>query len=350
MYAIGVMSGTSLDGVDIGYVRFDHNGRYNFEILNAETIKYPENWKLTLQNAFISDDDLLKDLDLEYGSYLGSLINDFINKHSIVKVDFIASHGHTIFHNPTEAYTLQIGNGQAIANATQLKVICDFRTQDVKFGGQGAPLVPIGDELLFYDYDYCLNLGGFVNVSFKHNNKRIAFDICPINIVLNHYMHTLGFTLDDEGKMASTGNINKELFEQLNALEYYHKSPPKSLGLEWVIDYVYPLIDSFNLEIKDILRTFVEHVAYQISNVIQKKLTVLITGGGAFNKFLIQRLEFYLEQKITLPTSQLIDFKEALIFAFLGYLRIENQVNCLQSVTGALKDHCSGVIFESKNL
>jgi len=344
-YCLGVMSGTSLDGVDICYVRFDYNSTYNFEILKSLTYKYPDTWKLTLQNAFNADEKSLINLDVEYGNYLGSLINQFIDENNISNIDFIASHGHTIFHKPEEGYTLQIGNGQVIADVTQLKVICDFRTQDVKLGGQGAPLVPIGDKLLFDDYDYCLNLGGFVNVSFKEDNKRIAFDICPINIVLNHYVNKLGFAFDDKGQIASTGKINKELLKRLNALEFYHQNPPKSLGLEWVLEFINPLIDSYQLDIKDILRTFTEHVAFQISNIIKKDSSILVTGGGAFNDFLMQRIEFYLEQKISLPATQLIDFKEALIFSFLGLLYIENQVNCLKSVTGASKDHCSGVIF-----
>ncbi len=344
-YCLGVMSGTSLDGVDICYVRFNYNDAFDFEILKSVTVKYPETWKLALQNAFNADERSLINLDIKYGNYLGSLINQFIDENEISNINFIASHGHTIFHKPEEGYTLQIGNGQAIADVTQLKVICDFRTQDVKLGGQGAPLVPIGDELLFYDYDYCLNLGGFVNVSYKENGKRIAFDICPINIVLNHYVNQLGFVFDDKGQIASTGKINKELFERLNQLEFYHKRHPKSLGLEWVLEFVNPLIDSYHLDIKDILRTFIEHVAFQISNVIKKDSRILVTGGGAFNDFLMQRIEFYLEQKIILPATQLVDFKEALIFAFLGLLCVENQVNCLKSVTGASKDHCSGAIF-----
>ncbi len=345
-HCIGVMSGTSLDGVDVCYVKFENTDNYSFEILKSETYKYSERWKSALENAFTSDKESLKSLDIEYGNYLGGLINQFIDKNKISNIDFIASHGHTIFHKPEEGYTLQIGNGQTIADVTKLKVICDFRMQDVKLGGQGAPLVPIGDELLFYDYDYCLNLGGFVNVSFKEKGKRIAFDICPVNIILNHYVNKLGFAFDDKGRIASVGKINKELFEQLNALEFYHISPPKSLGLEWVLEFVNPLIDSYNLEIKDILRTFTEHVAFQISRIIQKESTVLVTGGGAFNDYLMQRIEFYLKQKITLPSTQLIDFKEALIFGFLGVLKIKNQINVLESVTGAKKDHSSGMIFE----
>jgi len=349
-YCIGVMSGTSLDGVDICYARFDYTNTYSFEILNTITIKYPEMWKLALQNAFTIDEKSLKNLDIKYGTYLGNLVSQFIDENGISRLDFIASHGHTIFHKPEKGYTLQIGNGQTIADITQLKVICDFRTQDMKLGGQGAPLVPIGDELLFYNCEYCLNLGGFVNVSFKEGHKRIAFDICPVNIVLNHYVSQLGIAFDDKGRMASAGRINKELFERLNVLEFYHKNPPKSLGLEWVLEFIYPLIDAYNLDVKDILRTFVEHVAFQISKVIQKKSRILITGGGAFNDFLIQRIEFYLEQDIELPSRQLIDFKEALIFGFLGVLKIRNEINVLESVTGAKKNHSSGVIFEPNKL
>ena len=344
-YCIGVMSGTSLDGVDICFVKFESEGSYNFEIITAETFAYSETWKLTLQNAFTSNTETLKKLDIEYGAYLGNLINRFIKKNNIETIDFIASHGHTIFHKPEKGYTLQIGNGQIIADETQVKVVCDFRTQDVNLGGQGAPLVPIGDELLFSEYDYCLNLGGFVNISFKDGDKRIAFDICPVNIVLNHYVQQLKLDFDDKGKIAASGKIHQQLFDALNNLDYYHLSYPKSLGYEWIVEVVIPLIDSYHLEINDILRTFTEHVAFQISKIIVNEATILVTGGGTFNDFLMARIEFYLNKKITLPKNELIDFKEALIFAFLGLLRLEGDINVLHSVTGATKDHSSGVIF-----
>ena len=349
-YCIGVMSGTSLDGVDICYVRFEITDNYRFEIINAETFTYSEIWKSRLYNAFTSERKLLKELDVEYGNYLGGLVNQFIEKNAISKVDFIASHGHTIFHKPAEGYTLQIGNGQTIADITQLKVVCDFRTQDVKLGGQGAPLVPIGDEFLFSNYEYCLNLGGFVNVSFRDNDKRIAFDICPVNIVLNHYVQKLNLEYDDKGQLAASGIVNKKLLAELNDLDFYHLSYPKSLGYEWVVEVILPLIDTYNLEIADILRTFVEHVAYQIAKIIPKKAHILITGGGVFNDFLMESIGFYLDEKIVLPKKELIDFKEALIFAFLGLLRINNQINCLKSVTGANQDHSSGVIFLSSTI
>jgi anhydro-N-acetylmuramic acid kinase len=212
-------------------------------------------------------------------------------------------------------------------------------------GGQGAPLVPIGDELLFSNYDFCLNLGGFSNVSYGKEGKRIAFDICPVNIVLNHYANKLGFEYDEFGILASKGKLNMALLETLNSLSYYSQSPPKSLGLEWVKETIFPLIDDFETDASIILRTFVEHIAVQISRVIFKNNSVLITGGGAFNSFLMDRIDIISQTKVLLPKKEIVDYKEAVIFAFLGLLRIDNQVNCLSSVTGAQKDHSSGMIF-----
>lgn len=348
IYSIGLMSGTSLDGIDLVYTKFDTSNYKNFEILYSETISYSEKWKSDLQNAISFSSEELSELDIFYGKLLGNEINNFIDKFSIEKLHFIASHGHTVFHQPENGITLQIGSGREIANITNQKVICDFRTQDVQLGGQGAPLVPIGDELLFSNYDYCINLGGFANISFKKENERIAFDICPVNIVLNHYCRKLGLEYDDGGRLASEGKIHQELLELLNSLGFYQQNPPKSLGLEWVQQQIFPLVDSFNLEIPTILRTFVEHSAYQIGKVIQENSSVLVTGGGVFNSFLIQRIECFSNTKIELPKQELIEYKEALIFAFLGLLRNKNEVNCLRSVTGASKNHSSGVVFYPK--
>ena len=214
---IGLMSGTSLDGVDLVYVKFEKDNYNDFEILHAITIPYTLEWKQLLQNAIHFPEKKLNDLDLVYGKYLGEIINNFIFNFKIKKIDFIASHGHTILHQPENGITLQIGNGQVISDKTKQKIVCDFRTQDIGFGGQGAPLVPIGDELLFRNYDACLNLGGFANVSFKVEKTRVAFDICPVNIVLNYYVNKLGFDYDDKGEIAATGEINNDLLEELNA-------------------------------------------------------------------------------------------------------------------------------------
>ncbi|MHB0754623.1 anhydro-N-acetylmuramic acid kinase [Polaribacter sp. M15] len=344
IFVIGLMSGTSLDGIDLVYVKFENNNHKSFKIIHSQTIEYSKQWKQVLQHAVHKSQDELKGLDVVYGQFLGQTINNFISNYKIDKVDFIASHGHTILHQPQKKLTLQIGCGKEMAKITNTKVVCDFRTQDVKLGGQGAPLVPIGDELLFSDYDYCLNLGGFSNISFKQGTQRIAFDICPVNIVLNHYVRKLGFQFDDKGEIASTGRLNQHLLDQLNKLEFYQKEPPKSLGLEWVQAHIFPLIDALENNIPSILRTFTEHIAFQISKIIDSD-AVLITGGGAFNSFLVYRIECLSKVKITLPSKEFIDFKEALIFAFLGVLRVGNQVNCLSSVTGATQNHSSGVIF-----
>ncbi|NNC69844.1 MAG: anhydro-N-acetylmuramic acid kinase [Flavobacteriaceae bacterium] len=348
-FAIGMMSGTSLDGVDLVYVHFNTNGKYRFEILHSETISYEKQWQKKLKDAYNSSEDL-DSLNEEYGRFLGNLISRFIEKHKILKIDFVASHGHTIFHQPENGFTLQIGDGQQISNITNLKVICDFRSQDVALKGQGAPLVPIGDRLLFNDYDYCLNLGGFANISYEEDGNRIANDVCPVNIVLNHYVQKLGYNYDNHGLIASKGICNMELLHELNHVPYYSESPPKSLGLEWVKTNIFPLIDGYDIEIKDILRTFIEHVSIQISNLFQEEgKLVLVTGGGVFNEFLVSKTIQKSKAIMIIPDKEIIEFKEALIFAFLGLLKIKEKVNVLSSVTGAKKDHSSGQIFIPKN-
>lgn len=345
LFSIGLMSGTSLDGIDLVYVEFAVNNDNKFKILHSETVSYSEKWKETLQNAIhFSSDDLLR-LDIEYGLLLGDVINNFIDKFSIGNIDFVASHGHTVLHQPEKGITLQIGDGQIIANKTKQKVVCDFRTQDVKLGGQGAPLVPVGDELLFGNYDFCVNLGGFSNVSFNKEGKRIAFDICPVNIVMNLYAQKLGFEYDESGEIASRGKINTVLLNKLNSLDFYDKTPPKSLGLEWVQQEIFPLIDSLETDVSSVLRTFVAHIAIQVSKVISNNNAVLMTGGGVFNQFLIKCIEEKSNIKIEVLNSEIINFKEALVFSFLGLLKLDSQVNCLSSVTGAEKDHSSGEVF-----
>jgi anhydro-N-acetylmuramic acid kinase len=248
-------------------------------------------------------------------------------------------------HQPEKGITLQIGSGQVIANTTKQTVVCDFRTQDVKLGGQGAPLVPVGDALLFSEYDYCINLGGFSNVSFHKIDKRIAFDICPVNIVMNFYASKLGFDYDENGALAAQGKINHSLLEKLNELEFYKIAYPKSLGLEWVHQEIFPLIDQLETDISNILRTFVEHVAIQIANIVEKNSRILFTGGGVFNSFLMGRISLLSSIKVIEISEEMVNYKEALIFSFLGLLRIKNENNCLKSVTGASQNHSSGVVF-----
>tara|TARA_R110002049_G_scaffold296274_1_gene484256 strand:+ start:3821 stop:4894 length:1074 start_codon:yes stop_codon:yes gene_type:complete len=347
---LALMSGTSLDGIDIIYVNFSFKNVWCFNIIKAETVKYSTEWKLTLSQLVTKKNDELENIDLNYSKHLADVISDFSDRNNIESIDFIASHGHTALHQPENGLTYQIGNNQILADKLNKKVICDFRVQDVEFGGQGAPLVPIGDELLFSKYDYCLNLGGFANVSFEFNNERIAFDICPVNIVLNHYVSIINLEYDDKGQLASTGTINKKLLSILNQLQFYKENPPKSLGLEWVDMNIFPLIDSFKLQLKDILRTFIEHIAIQISKILDKeKSNVLITGGGVYNDFLISRINHHSVSEIVIPKNEIVEFKEGLIFGLLGVLKDRNEVNCLMSVTGANQNHSSGKILMPKN-
>ena len=344
---IGLMSGTSLDGLDIAYCSFciDDSDKWAFKIIHAETIKYDKIWIQKLSTTENSTALEISLLNVKFGDYLGHQTKNFIYKYNL-QPDFIASHGHTIFHQPDKGLTLQIGSGAAIMAATSCKVINDFRTLDVALGGQGAPLVPIGDRLLFNKYDFCINLGGFANISFEDKNQRIAFDICPANIVFNYLTQQLGLLYDDKGKMASEGQLNEELFNKLELLSYYHQNYPKSLGKEWVLKEFIPILNSFNISIKDKLRTVSQHISSQLKNALLSKpgAKVFVTGGAAYNTFLINTLKLNSDYNIIIPEREIIDFKEALIFAFLGVLRMRGEVNCLQSVTGASRDSCGGFI------
>lgn len=344
---IGVMSGTSLDGVDVVYTQFELDNVWHFKMIHSETVSYNSSWEKILSNLVSYNLSELQQIDKDYTNYLSGIIKDFINKNNIKNIDAVCSHGHTALHQPDSGLTYQIGNKPTIAALLGEMVVCDFRVQDVEFGGQGAPLVPIGDKLLFSEYDFCLNLGGFANISTALNNDRIAYDICPANIVLNHYTKLIGFDYDDGGKIAASGSVNNDLLDRLNNLAFYKEDYPKSLGLEWVNKNMFPLIDSFQLETKDILKTFVEHISIQIAQEINKKKnsSVLVTGGGVYNNYLIDKLKQHSQHEIVIPSNTVVEFKEALIFGFLGVLKLRNEINCLQSVTGATKNHSSGKIY-----
>lgn len=344
---IGVMSGTSLDGIDLAYITFTYDLSWRFKIEKSETISYNEHWFKILKNIITKSFKEIQEIDDSYTLFLATTIKDFIARNNIKQIDAICSHGHTALHQPKKGLTYQIGNQEVLAKRLKTVVVCDFRVQDVDLGGQGAPLVPIGDQLLFSEYDFCLNLGGFANISTAINGNRIAYDICPVNIVLNHYSELLGFQYDSEGKLASQGTMNNQLLIQLNSLEFYNKPYPKSLGLEWVKKEIFPLIDRFDLDIKDVLRTFIEHIAFQISKelITNRESSVLITGGGAYSAFLINRIKSLTNNEIVLPSKDIIEYKEALIFGLLGVLKLRGEINCLSSVTGAKHDHSSGKIF-----
>ena len=345
---IGVMSGTSLDGIDLAAVEFTIlDQKWSFKILEKETISYTENWVNQLKEAVTFSEEKLTQLNENYTILLGGIIKDFINKFHLEDIDAVCSHGHTILHQPQNGFTLQIGNLPTIAKIVGTKVVCNFRVQDVQLGGQGAPLVPIGDRILFSEYDYCLNLGGFSNISFEENNNRIAFDISPVNTVLNFYANKLGLDYDDKGEISRFGKLNSDLLNELNALEYYSKPFPKSLGFEFVKEIVLPLIENYPIAIEDKMHTFTEHIALQTAKVLPSKNgKLLVTGGGAYNTFLMERMQFHLPSlKIIIPDAEILEFKEALIFALLGVLKLRDEINVLGSVTGAKKNHSSGLIF-----
>ncbi len=346
----GLMSGTSLDGVDIAFCTFNlKEGKWIYTLEKAETISYSVEWKIRLSELENKSALEFVKTDAEYGHYLGKITHIFHLKHNL-KPDFIASHGHTIFHQPDSKFTAQIGKGSAIAAETGVSVVCDFRSTDVALGGQGAPLVPAGDHLLFYQYTYCLNLGGFANISYDVSGNRIAFDICPVNIVLNYLSSFLKKDYDENGELARQGILNQPLLEALNKLDFYHLPPPKSLGKEWVLSNVHPVLQQFDIPVEDKLRTFVEHIAEQVAFAVgttDDASTLLITGGGAFNGFLIERILEKTRLKPILPDPLIINFKEALIFAFLGVLCWRAEINCLKSCTGASHDNVGGAIYRA---
>lgn len=341
---VGLMSGTSLDGLDMACCRFSEaSNKWAYEVLAASCIPYPHVWHDKLKNAFTQTETEINKLDLEYGTFLGKAVKQFMQQHHL-KPDLIASHGHTVFHRPEEGFTLQIGNGAALARLTGIPVVNDFRQADVKLGGQGAPLVPVGDRLLFGAYGICLNIGGIANISFDEEGKRKAWDVCPANQVLNYLANKVGKAYDDNGTIAEGGEIDASLLHALNRLGFYHKPGPKSLGREWVEQVFIPMIAHTSIPVSHLMRTVCEHMAMQIGRATQhlRPTRMLVTGGGALNVFLVNRIRENSQHQLILPNPQLIHYKEALVFAFLGLLRMQGQINCYASVTGASRDSSAG--------
>lgn len=341
------MSGTSLDGLDIALCRFKKaNKGYKFKILAAQTIPYSAALKNKLKKAYFSKAVDFVKLNQEFGSYLGESVNKFLNANKF-KADAISSHGHTIFHQPKLGYTTQIGCGASIAAATKTTTVCDLRSLDVALKGQGAPLVPIGDKLLFsLKYDSCLNLGGIANISFDKKGERIAFDICICNMILNFLAEKKGKAFDTNGKFAASGKVNKDLLKKLNALPYYKIKGSRTLGFEDFEKQLLPFLRT-KTTTNDLLATFTEHIAQQIAYIINVNnlQTVLVTGGGTFNSHLIALIKQKTKCKVVIPTKTIVNFKEAIIFAFLGYLRLHHKTNTLKTVTGANANSIGGAVY-----
>jgi len=349
---LGLMSGTSLDGLDLCYCHLwkDPEG-WNYEILLTKSVSYGKEFKAKLKDAiYLSAEELLI-FHNTYGQWLGQQSKTFIDENDL-EIDLIASHGHTTHHQPQNGLTFQIGSGQHLANASGHRTVCDFRSNDVALGGEGAPLVPIGDKLLLDQYDFCLNLGGISNISFDHNKKRVAYDVGLANMVLNHISSKIGLAFDKGGQLAASGTINPEMLKQLNALDYYKLPFPKSTGYEWFVEMVVPIVDNTADSVENLLHTAIHHICEQLAVQIsshnsKKNSSLLVTGGGALNHFMISTLQEKLGVgiEVVIPPKILIEFKEALVFALMAVLRIENTVNVYSSVTGASADSCSGVVY-----
>ncbi len=347
MQSIGLMSGTSVDGLDVCCATFDcRGGKWTFTIDCAKGYGYPED----LARKLRADVQRMSALEFvafhsAYGRFLGERVNDFMAEFG-VRPDIVASHGSTVFHEPEKKLMFQIGDGAAIAAETGIPTVSDFRRLDIMLGGQGAPLVPVGDNLLFGDYDYCLNIGGFSNISYRKGEKRIAFDISPVNYVINRFCRSIGLEMDRDGELAAGGRVCEVLLKKLNALDYYARPYPKSLGREWVENRVFPLLDSAGLPLEDLLRTYYEHCAEQLARVVEPGKNILVTGGGAYNKFLLRRMKERTGCEIVVPEPAIVEYKEALIFAFLGVLYLLDRPSCLSSVTGAARDNIGGMLFK----
>ena len=343
---LGLMSGTSMDGLDISCSRYYENENgWNFELIACKTFPYDNELRTCLLKAFKKEISLLE-IEHIFTKLLIKNIHSFLKSFSL-QVDLISSHGHTIFHDPDNGYTKQIGLGNVISKKIQVPVVCDFRQQDIDLGGQGAPLVPIGDKLLFQEYDSCLNLGGIANISFDHDGVRYAYDVCPCNIILNNLSKKTGKDFDKNGEIAKAGKVNKLLFNKLNSIDYFKVNYPKSLSKEYIDTHFDFLINTSNLSTEDLMSTFVEHFAYQISNSfsILDINNSFITGGGTFNEYLISRIKYYSQTDLIIPNADIINFKEAIVFGFLGVLKVLNKNNCLSSATGSIRDHSSGRIY-----
>ena len=359
---IGLMSGSSLDGLDIAFVEFtEQRGEWSFEIISADCLPYSSVWSDCLKSSINLNALDYQLLHTDYGHYLGSEVNRFIKEHSLdYKVALIASHGHTTFHLPGKKMTAQLGDGAAIAAETGLPVVSDLRALDVAFGGQGAPIVPIGEKLLFKDYSMFLNIGGIANISFNLPDQYIAFDVCPANRVLNMIAQELGKEYDEGGTMAATGNVNNELLQKLNGFSYYQQPYPKSLANSFGTDEIYPLIKTYNLAPADALATYVAHISHQLKASIEmveskensklqtSNLKLLVTGGGALNNFLITQLQKELISfniEVVVPEPNIVNYKEALVMAFIGILRWRQEYNVLSSVTGASRNSIGGALW-----
>jgi anhydro-N-acetylmuramic acid kinase len=358
-HVIGVMTGSSLDGIDLAFTKITvKDGHYAHEILISECVPMPQKWKIRIEQLVMQNAVTYLKTSAFFGHFIGDRIAEFIEKHQLQnQLDFIASHGQTVFHQPENLFTSQIGDGAAIAGKTGFPVVCDFRSIDVALGGQGAPVAPIANKMFYSNYKMFLNLGGIANIAVNVNGKYIAFDVTAVNLALNKIARMKGVEYDHDGNLAANGAVDERLFSEMNSSFYYDKDYPKSLSGGWVSKVMMPTLQRHNISIEDKLRTIVEHVAHQLNKSLEKiqqkenisfskSDKMLVTGGGAFNKFMIQRMEEMLPITLVVPDEQTVKFKESVLMALMGVMRVRNEENCLGSVTGAARNAIGGAIYQ----
>lgn len=353
------MTGSSMDGLDIAFCEIKvENGKYSYQVLISECAPIPAKWKLRLENLVLQNAVTYIKTHTFFGHFIGESVREFIDKHGIEnELDFIASHGQTIFHQPENHFTSQIGDGASIATRSGFPVVCDFRGSDVALGGQGTPIAPAANKYFFSEHKYFLNLGGISNIACNINGKYIAFDVSPVNLVLNKLANLVGKEYDEDGNLARSGNVNEALLKELNGSWYYDKDYPKSLSGGWVSKVMMPVVNRSQIPVEDKLRTVCELIAHQLGRAfaqVQQKegITIdpndqlLVTGGGAFNTFLMERIADLVPLQVTVPDKETVKFKEAILMALMGVLRVRNEVNCFSSVTGASRDNIGGCIYQ----
>ncbi len=356
------MSGSSLDGLDIAFCTFTIKALPTFEVVNwkinaSNTVAYSKAWQKKLMELPQSSALDFVETHAKFGHYLGQLVQQFLSEHALTP-DLIVSHGHTIFHYPERQFTVQIGDGAAIASITGYPVVSDVRAMDVSSGGQGAPIAPIADRYLLSEFDFCLNTGGIFNITYQSDKHSVALDITGANQILNTLANEMDLPYDASGAIARTGTVNITLLEQSNTFDYFLEEYPKSLDNQWVRENLTQLFKNFDAAVSDRLRTACEHIVFQTRQSVQQifekeKLPkdrvykMIVTGGGAFNTFLMELLvEGLPEIQVVLPDKEMIENKEALLMALMGVMRIESVPNCIHTVTGAVRSVIGGVVHQ----
>lgn len=353
---LGLMSGSSLDGLDLATVEYEIDGDSirDWKVLYAASYEYPEKWQSKLESAPAASGYKLASLHAETGNFFGDLCLRFIEESGITP-DYIASHGHTVMHAPKLSFTLQIGDASHIAVRAGVPTISDFRTADIAAGGQGAPLAPIVEQYLYKGYGMYLNLGGIANISAHGDSGILAWDVCPCNQLLNFSAGRKDLPYDQDGLLARTGSVDQALLGEFRKIIPLPHSNPYSLDNTFILTKFISLLKASFLSVEDQLCTSVEYIsdcitkqAKQARNLLGTQPTMLITGGSAHNTFLIERLKARLSQhsiEAVVPDDATIDFKEAILMSLCGLLRILQKPNALASVTGASRDTVNGGVY-----